>query len=583
MPSDTKQDNSQGKGKSRGLSIFPGPQHVDSESNIMSSLNPYLFGEDQLFYQNIKDFAREQILPDVTDRDETGQWSEEIWKKMGAMGLNGIAVPEQYGGQGAGCLQCCIASEALSAGSADGGLALAWGAHTIIGTLPIVLFGSDSQKEKYLPRLASGEWIAGLGLTEPGSGSDAASLSSRASEQGDNYVVRGSKMFITNGPVGHIFVCMIRTRDAGSRGPMGISAFIIEKDFPGFSVGKILKKTGMHTSTTSELVFDDMHVPGENLLGPLHSGFIRIGRATLEWERTVLVATSTGMQEFVLEQSLAYARQRIQFGKPILNYFAIREKIAQNWIFLMAERRYIYYVARAKDDGQSMPMQASILKLLVTEQGEDVAREGIQIHGGYGYMKEYHVERPFRDSKLGTIGAGSSEVMRSIVASSFPGYAAFMQSMEEMEQWMNSPTTAPKKPEGQLNSPRPDAAGELAEDRLLGALGALIERCGNPVRKSGEQSLEFAFADLIMLFSALKQAAIDCAYPSAFYSVEQKKNDRTLLSYFLLSRYFRSIHRMRVIAEQDVALVMKYYFQLDGIEEKIRNTVDFLIQQADFK
>ena len=288
--------------------------------------NPYIKSEEEEFFNSVYDFARERILPGSDERDEKALWSNELWGEMGQMGLNGIAVPEEYGGQGASCLQCCQASEALNLGAQDGGLILAWGAHTIIGTMPIVLFGTDEQKKKYLPGLATGKLIAGLGLTEPGSGSDAAGLTTTARDAGDHWVLNGTKMFITNGPIGDVFIVMARTKEGSSRNPMGISAFIVEKDHPGFSVGKVLKKLGMHTSTTSELIFEDMKVPKENQLGPLHSGFMRIGRATLEWERTVLVSATLGSAGFCLETALKYASTRQQFGKPILEFPAIQEK-----------------------------------------------------------------------------------------------------------------------------------------------------------------------------------------------------------------------------------------------------------------
>lgn len=530
----------------------------------MSFMNPYI-EEAKDFYESVKSFSQQQILPGVEDRDENAVWSDGLWKKMGSMGLNGISIPEQYGGQGSNCLQCCIASEALAAGAADGGLGLAWGAHTIIGTLPIVLFGTEEQKKKYLPKLATGEWIAGLGLTEPGSGSDAAGLISRAEDKGDHYIVNGSKMFITNGPVGDVFICMIRTKEGNSRGPMGISAFIIEKSMKGFSVGKILKKLGMHTSTTSELIFEDMVVPKENLLGPLNSGFMRIGRATLEWERTVLVAASSGMMEFVLQRCLRYAREREQFGKPIIHFYAIQEMLAKNWVMLQTSRRYIYYVAGAKDSGESLPMQAGILKLLVSESGEDIAREAVQIHGGYGYMREYHMERVYRDVKLGTIGAGSSEVMRSIIASVYPGFEKFAESLQSM----NAEETRTAAESEYTKS----LGGEL---ELLAGLKGLLREVSTCIKKDSNQSVHFAFANLVMICSVLQQAFWDCGSDSGHYTVQDKKRDFVLLSYFLTGKYIQSIHLLQRLSPGKAVAVIEAYSRLTHIEDRVNECIEFL-------
>ncbi|MBI3396076.1 MAG: acyl-CoA dehydrogenase family protein, partial [Spirochaetia bacterium] len=206
------------------------------------------------FRDQVHEFARTEIRPSAEERDIEERWDPALWKKMGAMGLLGLSFPEEYGGQGASCLMTTVATEAFARGSADGGLTLAWGAHSIIGSMPIVLCGTEDQKKRYLPKLATGEWVTGLGLTEPGSGSDAAgSMQTRAVKKGDRYILNGTKMFITNGPIGDVFIIMAVTNKA--KGAMGISVFIVEKGFKGFSVGKKLKKLGMRTSTTSELVF----------------------------------------------------------------------------------------------------------------------------------------------------------------------------------------------------------------------------------------------------------------------------------------------------------------------------------------
>ena len=367
------------------------------------------------FKASVRDFARREVRPTAEERDREGRWDPEIWQKMGRMGLLGLCHPVEYGGQGADCVTTTIATEAFAEGAADGGLTLAWGAHTVIGTMPIVLCGSEEQKQRYVPKLASGEWTAGLGLTEPASGSDAAgSMETRAVKKGDRYILNGSKMFITNGPIGDVFTIMAVTDK--KKGAMGISVFIVEKTFPGFKAGKNLKKMGMRTSTTSELVFEDMEVPEENLVSKENSGFLRVGKATLEWERTVLVASGIGSMQNLLEEAVRYAKTRRQFGQAIIRFQAIQDKIARCRSHLDAARLLLYQSAARKDQGKPAPIESSIAKLYATESLIAMSYEMGQIYGGYGFIQEYPVERAYRDARLGTIGAGTSEVMRSIIA-----------------------------------------------------------------------------------------------------------------------------------------------------------------------
>jgi len=372
--------------------------------------------EDVLeFKEACRDFAAQHVRPTAEERDREERWDRELWLKMGAMGLLGLPFPEEYGGQGAGCLATTVATEGFGEGAFDGGLALAWGAHTIIGSLPIAIVGREDQKQKYLPKLASGEWVAGLGLTEPGAGSDAAgSMATRAVKRGDRWILNGSKMYITNGPIGDVFLVMAVTHPG--RGAMGISAFLVEKDFPGFRTGQPLQKLGMRTSTTSELIFEDCEVPEENLLGPENSGFMRIGRATLEWERTVLVAAGLGAMSGMLEEAIRYAKERKQFGEPIARFHAIMDKVARCRMKLDASRLLLYESAVKKDNGENAPIQSSMAKLHTTETCMEFAEELGQIFGGACFMKEYPIERFYRDARLATIGAGTSEVMRSIIA-----------------------------------------------------------------------------------------------------------------------------------------------------------------------
>ncbi|MCB1325258.1 MAG: acyl-CoA dehydrogenase family protein [Spirochaetales bacterium] len=367
------------------------------------------------FRDSVREFAREHVAPSAEQRDRDHHWDPDIWRRMGEVGLLGLPFPEEYGGQGADCLTTTVATEAFAEGGGDGGLTLAWGAHTIIGSMPIVLCGTEEQKRRYVPRLATGECIAGLGLTEPASGSDAAgSMETRAVKKGDRYIINGSKMFITNGPIGDVFVVMAVTNKA--RGAMGVSAFIVEKNFKGFSAGKNLDKLGMRTSTTSELVFEDMEVPEENLLSKEDSGFARIGRATLEWERTVLVGSALGSMQSLLDQTVRYAKNRVQFGQPIMRFQATQDKIARARMYLDAARLLLYRSALKKDKGQPAPTESSIGKLFTSEALIQVAYDLGQVHGGYCFIHEYPIERAYRDARLGTIGGGTSEMMRSIIA-----------------------------------------------------------------------------------------------------------------------------------------------------------------------
>lgn len=372
--------------------------------------------EDALEFKNIvKDFAKKEVLPSAEERDLNGFWDHSIWMKMGEMGLLGLPIPQEYGGQGGSCLLNCLATEGFAEGGMDGGLTLAWGAHSIIGCMPIVLCGTEAQKKKYLPKLATGEWTAGLGLTEPSSGSDAAgSMETRAVKKGDKYIINGSKMFITNGPIGDVFIVMAVTDKA--KGAMGVSVFIVEKTFKGFKTGKKLHKLGMRTSTTSELIFEDMEVPEENILTKENSGFVRVGRATLEWERTVLVSASLGSMQGMLDAGVRYAKERHQFGQPIFRFQAIQSKIAECRMKLDAARLLIYKSASMKDKGLSAPIESSIAKLYATEAANQVMYDIGQIFGGYSFIHEYPIERAFRDARLGTIGAGTSEVMKAIIS-----------------------------------------------------------------------------------------------------------------------------------------------------------------------
>jgi hypothetical protein len=325
----------------------------------------------------------------------------------------GLPFPEEYGGSGASVVDTCVVGEALGYGGLDSGFTLSWGAHVVIGGVPIWQLGNDEQKQKYLPKIASGEWISGLGLTEPEAGSDAAGILTTADKKDGYYVLNGTKTFITNGPIGEVFVVLAKTDK--EKGSAGISGFIIEKGFPGFAIGKEINKTGNRSSPTSELIFDNCEVPAENLLGEENKGFMGVALATLEWERSVMLAPAIGIMEAHLEACIKYAKGRKQFGRPIAAFQAIQFKLADMKVWLETGRWVLYNVAWTKDQGIMDPLMASVSKLYITEVALKSADQAVQIHGGYGYTKEYAVERALRDAKLGTLGGGTSEIQRWII------------------------------------------------------------------------------------------------------------------------------------------------------------------------
>jgi alkylation response protein AidB-like acyl-CoA dehydrogenase len=366
------------------------------------------------FKEAVYRFSKERLAPRAVELDARAEFSWDNWREMAGMGLLGLPFPEKYGGSQASPLATCIAMEAMGAAGVDAGTPLAWGAHTILCGVPIWLLGTEQQKEKYLPKLCSGEWVGAFGLTEPGSGSDAAALKTTAERREDRWILNGSKMFITNAPIANVFIIFASTnKSAGNR---GISAFIVERDSPGFTVGKDLVKMGNRTSVTAELSFDNCEVPEENLLGPVDAGFIAVGKETLEWERSCLIAPIIGSMEFMLESCTAYAKDRQQFGRSISEFQAIQRKLVDMKIAIEGARLLVYRVAWLKQQGKSAMMEAGIAKLWTTEAAIRVSYDAVQVFGGYGYIHEYPVERFYRDARLGTIGAGTSEVQKMVIA-----------------------------------------------------------------------------------------------------------------------------------------------------------------------
>lgn len=370
--------------------------------------------EQKAFFKEVKDFAEKEIAPFTEEYDRNSEFFWDGWKKMGDMGLLGLPFPEEYGGSDAGALDTAIAMDAFCAGGGDAGVSLSWGAHTIIGAVPIWVMGTEEQKKRYLPPISTGEKISSFGLTEPDAGSDAASVKTTAVRDGDDYIINGSKMFITNGPICDL--CIVVAVTDKEKGAAGISTFIVDRETPGFEVSRELDKMGNRTSPTAELAFNDCRVPASAMLGGEGEGFYGVGKATLEWERAIMVAPAVGGMECNIDRCIEYAKERKQFGRPIGKFQAVAFKIAEMKCLLDASRLLVYRVAWMKDQGIPAMLEACVCKLSVTENAVKVANEAVQIFGGYGYIREYPVERTLRDAKLGTIGAGTSEIQKMIIS-----------------------------------------------------------------------------------------------------------------------------------------------------------------------
>jgi alkylation response protein AidB-like acyl-CoA dehydrogenase len=370
--------------------------------------------EQSMFRETVYRYGRDEIAPLCEEADLKGEFSFEIWRKLASFGILGLPFPEEFGGSAADILTCCLAGEALGHAGVDGGSLLAWGAHTYLCAHNIFVFGTEDQKRKYVPKLASGEWIGCMGLTEPGAGSDAASLLTTAVKKSDRYVLNGSKTFITNAPVADIMVVFANVNKAKKHD--GITAFIIEKGAPGLTTGKPFHKMGCKCSSTSEVFLEDCEVPEENILGGEGQGWF-IALSGVEWDRCTLLSPMLGAALNNLDSCARYANERHQFGRPIRNFQAIQHRIADMKVFVEAVRLAIYRVASAKDNGQMLnPLQAAVSKVYAGDRGFEMASEAVQIFGGYGFMHEYPVERNFRDSKLAAIGGGTSDIMRMIVS-----------------------------------------------------------------------------------------------------------------------------------------------------------------------
>ena len=353
-------------------------------------------------------FAREQIAPIAAEIDEKDQFPRHLWPQMGALGLHGITVEEEYGGLGLGYLEHVVAQEEVARASASVGLS--YGAHSNLCVNQIRRWASDEQKQKYLPKLISGEHVGSLAMSEAGAGSDVVSMKLKAEKSGNGYRLNGTKFWITNGPDADVLVVYAKTGE-GSR---GITTFLIEKGMEGFSIGQKVDKMGMRGSPTAELVFEDCFVPADNIMGPENGG-VGVLMSGLDYERTVLAGIQLGIMQACLDTVVPYVRERKQFGQAIGSFQLMQDKVADMYVALNSARAYVYQVAKACDAGKTTRFDAAGAILLASESAVRVANEAVQALGGAGYTKDWPVERYYRDAKLLDIGAGTNEIRRMLI------------------------------------------------------------------------------------------------------------------------------------------------------------------------
>jgi isovaleryl-CoA dehydrogenase len=379
-------------------------------SNTLPTFN-FDLGEvaDQL-RATVRTFTADEIAPMAAEIDRTDEFPRQLWPKMGALGLHGITVEEEYGGSGLGYLEHVVAMEEISRGSAAVGLS--YGAHSNLCINQLRRNGSREQKLRYLPKLISGEHVGALAMSEPGAGSDVVSMQLRAEKRGSRYILNGTKMWITNGPGGDVIIVYAKTDP--NLGPKGITAFIVEKGFKGFRVAQKLDKLGMRGSNTGELVFEDCEVPEENVLGEVGKG-VNVLMSGLDYERVVLSAGPLGIMQACMDVVIPYVHERRQFGAPIGTFQLVQGKLADMYVGMNACRAYVYAVAKACDRGETTREDAAGAILYAAENATRMALDAIQLLGGNGYINDYPTGRLLRDAKLYEIGAGTSEIRRMLI------------------------------------------------------------------------------------------------------------------------------------------------------------------------
>lgn len=364
-----------------------------------------------LFQQMIHQFAEKEVKPLAAEVDEMERFPLETVQKMGPVGIMGIPIPVAYGGAGGDTLLYAMAVEELSRACATTGVIVS--AHTSLCAVPILEYGNEEQKQKYLPRLATGEWIGAFGLTEPNAGTDASAQQTTATPEGDSFILNGSKIFITNAEYAHVYIIMAMTDR--SKGTRGITAFIVEKGTPGFSIGKKEKKMGIRGSATCELIFENCRIPKENQLGKTNEGF-KIAMKGLDGGRIGIAAQALGIAQGALSETIKYVKERKQFGKPLSAFQNTQFQLADMETRVQAARWLVYRAASLKDQKVNFSSEAAMAKLFAAEVAMEVTTKAVQCHGGYGYTREYPVERMMRDAKITEIYEGTSEVQRMVIS-----------------------------------------------------------------------------------------------------------------------------------------------------------------------
>jgi len=369
--------------------------------------------EQRLYHDEVLRFAERELNEDVLRRDDDSEFSADAWKRCAAFGLQALPVPREHGGEEADPLTILAAMEALGRGCTDGGLIFSLNAHMWACEIPLVRFGTEDQKRRYLPGLADGSLIGGQAMTEPDSGSDAYSLLAKAVRRGDGYVLSGTKAFVTNAPLADVLVVFASTDPAGGLG--SLSAFVVERGTPGLSVGRPLRKMGLRTSPMSEVSLEDVVVPAGQMLGGPGAG-MSVFRVAMEWERSCILASAVGAMERQLERCLAHARSRRQFGKPIGSFQAVSHRIVDMKLRLETARLLLYRSGWLRSVGRASDLDASMVKLYLSECFVQSSLDAIQVFGGYGYMEEYEVERDLRDAVGSRLYSGTSEIQRNVIA-----------------------------------------------------------------------------------------------------------------------------------------------------------------------
>jgi acyl-CoA dehydrogenase len=390
---------------------------VIKDSGERATLPPFGDEHEQL-RESVGRFVRSEIAPHVPEWEEAREFPRELFPRCGELGFLGLKYPEELGGQGGDYVHDAVWIEELSRSGGSGGVGAGLGAQTGIATPPIFNFGTPEQHERWLRPAIRGELIGALGITEPGAGSDVASIRTFARKVPGGYVVNGGKTFITNGVRADFLVCAVKTTEEGGRG--GLSFLVLEREMPGYEVSRKLEKMGWHSSDTGELSFTDVEVPAENLLGEQDRGFYLI-MANFAWERLLMALAAVGGMQRVFATTLEYAKQREAFGRPIGRFQAIRHKFAEMSTKIDAARSLTYHALRLFARGEDPIREVTIAKLFTQRAMVEVADECVQIHGGYGYMREYGVERALRDARLGPIGGGTDEIMKEILGRQLMG------------------------------------------------------------------------------------------------------------------------------------------------------------------